>query len=43
MLVIRLADSGMQIGELRSLWFCDLHLRRDHHPCGQGRIPNVHW
>jgi hypothetical protein len=37
----QLAGSGMRIGELCGLWFCDLHLRRDH-PCGQRRGPHVH-
>lgn len=41
MIVTWLADSGMRIGELCGLWFCDLHLRRDH-PCGQRRGPHAH-
>jgi integrase len=41
MIVTWLADSGMRIGELCGLWFCDLHLRRDH-PCGERRSPHVH-
>lgn len=41
MIVTWLSDSGMRIGELCGLWFCDLHLRRDH-PCGQRRAPHVH-
>lgn len=41
MIVVWLADSGMRIGELCGLWFCDLHLRRDH-PCGERRGPHVH-
>jgi integrase len=31
----------MRIGELCGLWFCDLHLRKDH-PCGERRSPHVH-
>ena len=30
MIVTWLGDSGMRIGELCGLWFCDLHLRKDH-------------
>lgn len=41
MIVTWLADSGMRIGELCGLWFCDLHLRRDH-PCGERKGPHVH-
>lgn len=41
MIVTWLADSGMRIGELCGLWFCDLHLRRGH-PCGERRGPHVH-
>lgn len=41
MIVTWLSDSGMRIGELCGLWFCDLHLRRDH-PCGERRSPHVH-
>jgi integrase len=41
MIVTWLADSGMRIGELCGLWFCDLHLQR-HHPCGERQAPHVH-
>jgi integrase len=41
MIVTWLADSGMRIGELCGLWFCDLHLQRDH-SCGERRAPHVH-
>ena len=41
MIVTWLSDSGMRIGELCGLWFCDLHLR-DGHRCGQRRGPHVH-
>lgn len=41
MIVTWLADSGMRIGELCGLWFCDLHLRRNH-PCGERQGPHVH-
>ncbi len=41
MIVTWLADSGMRIGELCGLWFCDLHLRSDH-PCGERKAPHVH-
>lgn len=41
MIVTWLADSGMRIGELCGLWFCDLHLRSDHR-CGERRAPHVH-
>jgi integrase len=41
MIVTWLADSGMRIGELCGLAFCDLHLRRDH-PCGEREGPHVH-
>ena len=41
MIVSWLTDSGMRIGELCGLWFCDLHLRRDH-PCGERRSPHAH-
>jgi integrase len=41
MIVMWLSDSGMRIGELCGLWFCDLHLRRDH-PCGERKGPHVH-
>jgi integrase len=41
MIVTWLSDSGMRIGELCGLWFCDLHLSRDH-PCGERKSPHVH-
>lgn len=41
MIVTWLADSGMRIGELCGLWFCDLHLRSDHR-CGERKVPHVH-
>jgi len=41
MIVTWLSDSGMRIGELCGLWFCDLHLRKDH-PCGERKAPHVH-
>ena len=41
MIVTWLADSGMRIGELCGLWFCDLHLVRDHR-CGERAGPHVH-
>jgi integrase len=41
MIVTWLSDSGMRIGELSGLWFCDLHLVRDHR-CGQRKSPHVH-
>jgi integrase len=41
MIVTWLSDSGMRIGELCGLWFCDLHLRTDH-PCGERKAPHVH-
>lgn len=41
MIVVWLRDSGMRIGELCGLWFCDLHLRRDH-PCGERASPHAH-
>lgn len=41
MIVTWLSDSGMRIGELCGLWFCDLHLRNDH-PCGERKTPHVH-
>jgi integrase len=41
MIVTWLSDSGMRIGELCGLWFCDLHLRKDH-PCGERKGPHVH-
>ncbi len=31
----------MRIGELCGLWFCDLHLRRDH-PCADRKGPHGH-
>jgi len=33
--------TGMRIGELCGLWFCDLHVRKDH-PCGERQGPHVH-
>ena len=30
MIVTWLADSGLRVGELCGVWFCDLHLRTDH-------------
>ena len=41
MIVTWLADSGMRIGELCGLSFCDLHLVKDH-ACGERRGPHVH-
>jgi len=41
MIVIWLSDSGMRIGELCGLWFCDLHLRKDD-PCGERKGPHAH-
>lgn len=41
MIVTWLADSGLRIGELCGVWFCDLHLRTDH-PCGERKGPHVH-
>jgi integrase len=41
MIVTWLADSGMRIGELCGVWFCDLHLVKDHR-CGQRSGPHVH-
>lgn len=41
MIVTWLSDSGMRIGELCGLSFCDLHLRRDHQ-CGERKGPHVH-
>ena len=41
MIVTWLSDSGMRIGELCGLWFCDLHLRTDH-PCGERKGPHAH-
>jgi len=41
MIVTWLSDSGMRIGELCGLWFCDLHLRNDH-PCGERKGPHAH-
>jgi hypothetical protein len=31
----------LRIGEVCGLWFCDLHLRRDHQ-CGERRSPHAH-
>jgi integrase len=41
MIVTWLSDSGMRIGELCGLSFCDLHLCRDHQ-CGERKGPHVH-
>lgn len=41
MIVTWLSDSGMRIGELCGLSFCDLHLRKDH-PCGERKGPHAH-
>jgi len=41
MIVTWLADSGLRIGELCGVWFCDLHLRADHR-CGERKGPHVH-
>jgi integrase len=41
MIVTWLSDSGMRIGELCGLAFCDLHLCRDHR-CGERKAPHVH-
>ena len=41
MIVTWLSDSAMRIGELCGLWFCDLHLRKDH-PCGERKGPHAH-
>jgi len=41
MIVTWLSDSGMRIGELCGLSFCDLHLRAGHE-CGERRGPHVH-
>lgn len=41
MVVTWLSDSGMRIGELCGLSFCDLHLRSGHE-CGQRSGPHVH-
>jgi integrase len=41
MIVTWLSDSGMRIGELCGLWFCDLHLSADHR-CGERKGPHVH-
>jgi len=41
MIVTWLSDSGMRIGELCGLWFCDVHLRKDY-PCGERKAPHVH-
>ena len=41
MIVTWLSDSGMRIGELCGLSFCDLHLRKDH-PCGERKGPHIH-
>jgi integrase len=41
MIVTWLSDSGMRIGELCGLSFCDLHLRAGHE-CGERKGPHVH-
>ncbi|MFE3029027.1 tyrosine-type recombinase/integrase [Nocardia tengchongensis] len=41
MIVTWLHDSGLRVGGLCGLRFCDLHLTR-HHPCGQRADPHVH-
>lgn len=41
MIVTWLADSGLRVGELCGVWFCDLHLRADH-PCGERKGPHLH-
>ncbi|MGH3288415.1 MAG: tyrosine-type recombinase/integrase [Streptosporangiaceae bacterium] len=41
MIVTWLADSGLRIGELCGLWFCDLHLVQGH-ACGERAGPHVH-
>jgi integrase len=41
MIVTWLSDSGLRIGELCGLWFCDLHLQKDH-PCGERKGPHLH-
>lgn len=41
MIVTWLADSGMRIGELCGLSFCDLHLVKNH-ACGERKGPHVH-
>lgn len=41
MIVTWLADSGLRIGELCGLWFCDLHLVTGH-ACGERAGPHVH-
>jgi integrase len=41
MIVTWLADSGIRIGELCGLWFCDLHLVAGHR-CGERAGPHVH-
>jgi len=41
MIVTWLSDSGMRIGELCGLSFCDLHLVKGHR-CGERRGPHVH-
>ena len=40
MIVTWLADSGLRVGELCGVWFCDLHLRTDH-PYGESNGPHV--
>jgi integrase len=41
MIVTWLHDSGLRVGGLCGLRFCDLHLIR-HHPCGQRADPHIH-
>ena len=41
MIVTWLSDSGLRIGELCGLSFCDLHLRCDH-ACGERKGPHFH-
>ena len=41
MIITWLSDSGMRIGELCGLSFCDLHLRKNHE-CGERVGPHVH-
>lgn len=41
MILTWLRDSGIRVGGLCGLRFCDLHLMLDH-PCGQRRDPHIH-
>ena len=41
MIVVWLSDSGLRIGELCGLSFCDLHLRNDH-ACGERKGAHFH-